>query len=149
MKIALVNGGFCEVDADDFDYLSSFRWRKNKAGYAVNTNSRKRIIMHRLIMNAPENKDVDHINRNKLDNRKENLRLCTQAENARNASIRTDNTSGYKGVAFNDNRWQATTKINGKRVYIGRYKTAKEAALAYDEVVRKLHGDFASTNFEE
>jgi hypothetical protein len=148
-QIPLTNGECAIVDDDDFDTVNQHRWMRTLAGYAVTTNSRRRIRMHRLVMDAPANTDIDHINRNKLDNRKENLRFCTQAENARNASIRTDNISGYKGVRFKANRWEASTKANGKRVYIGRFLTAEEAARAYDQVIKKLHGDFASTNFKQ
>jgi hypothetical protein len=99
-------------------------------------------------MNFPDKYQVDHINLNKLDNRRDNLRMCTPAENLRNVGARNRH-SNYKGVRFYKNRWVAEIGINYQHVYLGRFKLEEEAAKAYDKAARELHGEFARTNFQE
>lgn len=105
--------------------------------------------MHRLIMGFPEGKYVDHINGNSLDNRKSNLRVCTNSENQRNRYKTIRNTSGYKGVRLNTkrNKYDAEIGHHGKHYYLGTFLNPVDAAKAYDEMARKLHGEFAVLNF--
>lgn len=112
---------------------------------------RKTIIFHRLIMDAPKGMVVDHINGNTRDNRRCNLRVCTQSQNTQNGRKHEDNTSGYKGVFFWKTRgcWKAVIMAAGKVDSKGQYKTAEEAARAYDEKAKRLHGPFAKLNFPE
>ena len=100
------------------------------------------------------NKSIDHINRNRLDNRKCNLRMATQSQNNCNVSKYKNNTSGYKGVYYapynnKTNPWKAQIRINNKNKGIGYFKTADEAAKAYDKMAIELHKEFAWLNFKK
>jgi len=90
---------------------------------------------------------IDHINGNSLDNRIENLRECTHAENLRNRGKTSINTTGYKGVYNRNGRFRSIIGINGKSIKLGTFDTAIEAAKKYDLEAIKLHGEFANTNF--
>jgi len=119
---------------------------------------RKRIILARLLLNLTGPLQVDHINRNALDNRRCNLRVATKSQNARNNSGQSTRTSSkFKGVTFTDNQgmgrtcnktrpWRAYTRVNGKRIWIGCYATELEAAQAYNEYVKREFGEFACCN---
>ena len=98
--------------------------------------------MHQITLWRLQYHNHDMINHDKLDNRLSNLRLCTRSQNNANMRPRV----GYKGVRFTRNGWQAETKIDGKYIYIGRYKTAEEAAIAYNQKTSELFGEFAFNN---
>lgn len=108
------------------------------------------ILAHRLawfyLYGEWPGEDIDHINRNTLDNRPENLRLATRSENNMNRCVSA--THGFKGVSLHkpSGLWFARTKVNGKQLCLGYFKTPEEAADAYDNFVEKLHGDRALTN---
>lgn len=112
-----------------------------------------KVAEHRLIMEKHlgryllKNEEVDHINKNKLDNRIENLRLCTPTENNMNRGISKNNTSGYKGVRQIGEKWEARIGYKYRLISIGRYRTSEEAAIAYDRKAKELFGDFAYLNF--
>lgn len=93
-------------------------------------------------------KVVDHINLNGLDNRRGNLRLCTDGQNKANGRIRRDNTSGYRGVYWNAsaNKWQAYISVNSKRLYLGVFSDPWDAAVAYNDAALKHFGEFARIN---
>lgn len=103
--------------------------------------------LHRLVTNCPSDMVVDHINGDGLDNRRANLRVCTQAENVRNRRIHSNNRSGFKGVYFDPSStirsWRAKISINGKRIRLGRYASAEEAHKAYKAAAKQYHGEFA------
>jgi len=103
--------------------------------------------MHRLILNAPPDLKVDHINGNGLDNRKENLRLATTPQNVRNARLSLRNSSGFKGVKRKRQKWQASIVFNGKTIRLGVFDAREDAARAYDIAALLLHGEFARVNF--
>ncbi|MGL5315684.1 MAG: HNH endonuclease [Peptostreptococcaceae bacterium] len=121
-------------DMDDFELISGRIWYphsdKNKPKHMVYVLSAGGIRLHRLIMNPPDDMVVDHIDRNPLNNRKGNLRICTTEENNRNTSISKRNNSGLKGVHYDSerNRWVASIYFNGK-TYFKRFKYFSEAAL--------------------
>lgn len=99
-------------------------------------------------MNTPKELDTDHINRNGLDNRKENLRLCTIKQNSYNAKLSKRNSSGYKGVSKTWNgKWRARIRVNDIEKHLGVFFTSKEAAQVYDNAAQKYYGEFANLNF--
>jgi len=124
-----------------------FARRHGNTWYAARSEGKNQIHMHREIINAPADLQVDHINGNGLDNRRENLRLCTNAENARNRRLSKNNTTGYKGVDLDANRYRAQIRVGQKFVYLGRFDDPIEAAKAYDAAAREHYGEFARTNF--
>lgn len=151
------SGIFAAIDDDDFEKISCVRWvlfkcsvTNSENSYAANRSRSGTIFMHRLIMNARAGEKIDHINGNRLDNRKENLRLCTTSENNRNVKIsRKNNKTGYKGVSLEkgDGKYRSCIKVNGKTIHLGRFPDVVSAAKAYDEAANKYFGDFARTNF--
>jgi len=155
--IPLSQGEHAVVDNDVYEYLIQWSWCADFMGnsfYAARGEGRwphrKLVLMHRVIADAPTGMDVDHINGNGLDNRRENLRVCTHAENQRNRRKNKDNTSGFKGVFWHKNRkrYQAQIKICGKKIHLGYFLDPAEAAHAYDEAAKKYFGEFARLNFE-
>lgn len=154
-QIQLTKGYVTIVDDEDFKWLSKFKWcaTVNKSGSVRayrGTKSNKKctgFLMHRVIMNAPPEKQVDHINGNPLDNRRCNLRLCTGVENARNKGKKRNNTTGYCGVFTKRKKFRAQVNINKKTISLGVFDTPEEAARAYDAAVVNLHGEFARLNF--
>jgi len=160
--IKLTQGKYTLVDDEEFDKLNQYKWHAEKAPYtyyavrSVGSHAaRKRIRMSRFIMNAPEKMYVDHINHDGLDNRKENLRICTHAENSRNKKSHIDGSSEYLGVShrryFKKNgnyseRWVTEIMFCNKRIYIGRYRNEIDAALSYNQKAVELFGEFANLN---
>jgi hypothetical protein len=102
-------------------------------------------------MNASKDKHVDHINGDRLDNRKQNLRLCTQTENNQNSRCLKPKTSAYKGVCWSKSKkkWIAQICANGKSIFIGHYNKEQDAAYSYNLKAEELHGDFARLNSVE
>lgn len=146
---------YAKVDDADYEKVSPFKWSINgKAGYAVRglvENGKARTqLMHRLIMDAPEGSRIDHVNGDKLDNRRRNLRFATRSQNAMNKGKPKNNTSGFKGVSWykKAKKWCARIKVNGKTIHLGLFAEIKIAARAYDAAARELHGEFAYTNFK-
>jgi hypothetical protein len=139
------------VDPADYNWLMQFKWHASgKRGgilYAVN---QKRQRMHRLIINPPKEKLVDHINGNSLDNRRANLRLATYTQNNWNSRHGIGlGTSRYKGVIWykRNRKWEAVISVNGKRKHIGYFIDEKDAARAYDKAAKEQRGEFAVLNF--
>ena len=144
------------MDDADYPLVEKYRWYIQSIHglfYAQAKKDGKSIYMHRLITNAPIGLVPDHINFKGLDNRRENLRLVTLAENSRHNSARTKPRSGFRGVypdGLSGRRgWSARICVNQKKIYIGHYFTEEEAARAYDHAARQLHGDYAILNFPE
>src|SRR6185369_7879503 len=110
---------------------------------------RKHIYLHRLIMDCPKGMNIDHIDHNRLNNQKFNLRICTTKQNIANQKIRIDNTSGYSGVHWSNvaKKWQAVISINGINKYIGIFDNKRHAALARDLWAKDLYKDYAHLNF--
>lgn len=152
--VPLTKGLYATVDAADADLVGAFNWCAQVGPsntYAVRNYKNDRggltmVLMHRLILGV-EAGFVDHRDGNGLDNRRSNIRPATIGENARNARIRSDNTSGYKGVSFHKvtGRWSATIAINGKSKHLGLFGTPEEAHAVYCVAAKEMHGDFART----
>jgi hypothetical protein len=139
------------VDDEDFDRVRSYKWKYHR-GYARHFASEGiKMYLHRFIMNVPmRNPIVDHINGDKLDCRRENLRKCSKQENNRNASKREKTTSSkYKGVYKHKDKWRAYIYLNKKKISLGCYENEIDAALAYDKKAKELFGDFAKPNIED
>lgn len=137
------------VDNEDYEELSKFKWclNNNYAGRRVTTGYRKSAIvyMHSVINRTPIGFDTDHINGNKLDNRRKNLRSCKRSENIRNAGPRSDSGSGIRCIRFRDDHfrkkpWELRVKINGKEISRS-FKTKEEAVSDYKEFYdpRRIH----------
>jgi hypothetical protein len=136
------------VDDEDFYFINQYKWHFN-GRYAVRNNpprGSKLIRMHRIIADAPDGVEVDHINGDRLDNRKSNLRLCNHSENGKNISISKINTSGYKGVSKNGNCWRARIRVDGKLISLGYFREKTDAAMAYNHAAKKYFGEFAKLN---
>jgi hypothetical protein len=151
-EIKLKNGLTVLVDDEDYPILSQWNWccvSNNKKYVKTNfseNGKQKPVYMHRFIMQAPKGMDVDHINGNPLDNRKENLRVCTHSENKRNTKKFKNNTTGYKGVSIKKDKFQVKISHDYKQVHIGLFNTVEEAVKAYNEAALKYHGEFARLN---
>lgn len=135
------------VDDEDFDELQKYTWSVTVGDCVTTTVNRKTIVLHRLIMKAASTHVVDHINGNRLDNRKENLRLCTWSQNQGNRKMNKNNTSGYRGVIWvaQRNYWVARLKKDGTPKHLGCFKTKEEAAKAYKIAAIKQFGEFLNT----
>lgn len=147
---------FALIDPRDFEVVSRRKWVLTRGGrnkYAITNlrqaDNKRSIAMHRLILGAPDGSIVDHINGNGLDNRRSNLRLCSNRENIRNQRPRVDTTSPFKGVWFNKNRWQVAIEQNEERLHLGCFNFEHDAARQYDRAARVLFGAFARTNEQE
>lgn len=150
-KIPLGNDQFAIIDDEDYELVSQYNWSGARSGESDHIYAVTRLRMHRLVMNAPLGMYVDHINGDTLDNRKENLRLCTNAENQQNARAR-GGTSQYKGVSYNKKmkKWLGAFTVLGQTYHCGYFDDEKECARAVDKKRREVCGDFASKNlFEE
>ena len=141
------------VDEPDYQaFISGRKWsavRTNshaKTLYVIAHIKGRNVYLHRALLGINDGKIfVDHRNKNGLDNRRRNLRSCTHSENLCNRGKTVDNLSGYKGVSFCKRalNWFARIQIHGKKIHLGRFKSAKQAAIAYKKAARKYHGPFA------
>lgn len=136
--------GYCIVD-EELSYLDKHQWILNPSGYAVTSISGKTKFMHKMIL---EGEETDHINGDRLDNRRSNLRPANQSQNRFNSRVKKDSTNGYKGVYRNNSvYWGARIQKDGKRLYLGNFPTKEDAARAYDEKAKELFGEYAWLNF--
>lgn len=146
-EIPLTQGKVALVDDEDYERLVAMgKWQFVNGYASKGIWPNKSIKMHRLIMDTPIGFETDHINGNKLDNRRKNLRVCTTAENQLNRGVPKNNTSGFKGVHKFRNKWRSSIKINSRRVHLGLFTCPIEAASAYNEAAIKYHGEFAKLN---
>lgn len=134
------------IDTEDVSKCNKYKWCRGAGGYAI--SPRNRLLMSYLILDKqPEfGLYIDHVNQNKLDNRKSNLRICTNSENNCNKDKQSRNSSGYKGVYKQDIKWKAEITKDGVYYSLGRFNTPEEAALVYNKAAKELHGKFAVLN---
>lgn len=135
-KLQLTKGKEALIDDENYIEVSKNRWSYHHSDYVV--RGKPQVSLHRFIMKAKKGQYVDHKNRNKLDNRKENLRFCTRKQNQWN-------TRSYDGVHWRGDReaWIVRMRVNGRMKYIGYYKTKKQAEDARKEVSLKYHKEFS------
>ena len=155
------------IDEEDWDRVMHYApWcinknvrNKHKDVYYVVTSSKRAsqdgirgIKLHRFVTNCPKDKVVNHWNENTLDNRKENLVICSRAENKRFRGPQSNNSTGFKGVVQASRGKRFIAQIGngrGKHIRLGSYGTPEEAARAYDAKAKELHGEFAYLNFPD
>lgn len=156
-EILLPSGETVLIDDCDAD-LADLKWRR-VVGYATHNirksdGMRTTELLHRVILARIEGRELargeftDHINGNRLDNRRANLRLATHKQNLCNQGIRTDNTSGFKGVTWHKQagRWQSQIQHHRRNYFLGHFDDPIEAAIAYNDAALKYHGKFARLN---
>jgi len=157
--IPLTQGLNAIVDAEDFEWLSEYPWYASwdprGKSFEARTNqtrtdgSRFQHKMHRLILECGLGEEIDHRNHNTLDNRRLNLRKCTQAQNKQNKRAYSRCKSGFKGVCWKtrERRWTAQIQVSKKKMFIGYFDSKEEAARAYDVAAKQHFGEFAYLNF--
>jgi hypothetical protein len=150
-RVPLGKGRYALVDVADFDLVRQFRWSFHR-GYAEAYAGGTTTLLHRLIMGLGAGEIGDHINRDKLDSRRANLRRATTSQNAQNVGKRTKSPrSRFKGVTPNHNArktkpWRAVINLDGRAIYVGIFDREEDAARAYDHKAVEIHGEFAVTN---
>lgn len=161
--IPLTKGLFAQVDDEDFEYLSKWKWHAASKGrnsgfyaarrarvheYLVGT-VKPNIWMHRVLMNPVIGLEVDHRNNDGLNNQRFNLRICTHPQNTMNIPVYRTSTVGFKGATFRkrSNRWESYIKLDGVPSYLGSFESPELAAKAYDKAAIEYFGEFANLNF--
>ena len=152
-EILLTGGGVALVDDEDFERISAHRWRMDSRGRYARRSSEERgkgrieVLMHREVSGFPDGVMTDHINGNRLDNRRSNLRPATNSQNQMNR--KTSSASGFKGVVYvpRKRKWQATIRIQGRTRFLGLFASPDVAARAYDSSAAAAFGEYARLNF--
>jgi hypothetical protein len=153
-QIALGNGRVAIISAEDAPFVQGISWcwcptdregRGYVSGWPLAQGATRRVYLHRLIAKAGSGDVVDHVNGNTLDNRRQNLRLCSPSQNQANRLAGRNNTSGAKGVHWVEQGrcWRAQITINRKKHSLGRFSTVEEASAAYARAAEKAFGEFA------
>ncbi len=149
--IPLAEGSYAYVDAADYDWLSQWNWHTASGGYAARCEKGRIIFMHRVIMQPPPGMVVDHIDGNKANNCRFNLRVCTRKQNQGNMQKPHGAHSRYKGVSYSKRRdkFFAQCRFAGKHRWLGYFDDEVEAARAYDRAAVEECGEFARVNFPQ
>ncbi len=158
IEVPLSRGYVALIDAEDSEKVLAYKWhvlinKKNPVTtsiYVIGRIKGRTVYLHRFIMDAPKNLQVDHINHNGLDNRRANLRLATPSQNQYNR-IHTNTKTGFRGVKLcrtsKTAPFYAGIRSENRYYNLGSFKTREEAAIAYDRKAIELHGEFAVLNF--
>lgn len=149
-KCLLPTGDSFLIDASDLAEVQKHKWSIENSGYVHTTINGKHTRLHQFLM-RPYQGVVDHINGDRTDNRRSNLRVATNKDNVRNQKIGKRNSSGYKGVSYDSRRGKYAAHITVDRVgrFLGYYDNAVDAAVAYDRAAAIYFGEFARPNFKE
>ena len=138
------------IDSEDYCLVSKYRWVSNRSGYFLASTGERNshVFLHRMVIEPPDDMFVDHIDGNKSNCRKSNLRICSQTDNNRNVGVKSNNRCGYKGVYWASDRgkWRTEITVDRKHIHIGSFETAEEAARAYDKCALFYFGEYAKTN---
>ena len=130
------------VSECDYERINKHHWSLSKRGYAVmyNPANKKKVFMHRMVMNAEYGKIIDHKNCDPLDNRRENLRYATKSQNRMNCP----STNSHRGVSYHrqSGKWQAYIKKDGKQYALGMYINLEDAVAARKEAEEKYYGEY-------
>ena len=154
-QITLSCGSVVLIDVCDIHLSASRKWRFRRSGgvrsyeYVTANTDAKQLFLHREIMCASPGQVVDHINEDRLDNRRANLRFVTLTQNMRNRKKHSSGVSSrFKGVcSTKSRRWKAFIRNGEKQLYLGTFDNESEAAYAYDMASLQLHGEFGRRNF--
>ncbi len=148
--IPLTDGFYAYVDAADYEWLSGYTWW-SASGYAARSEKGRTIFMHREIMQPPPGMIVDHVDGNRADNCRFNLRVCTRSENQCNTCKKGRCTSRFKGVSYDKRhrKWYACCQVEGAYRWLGYFDDEVEAAKRYDRTAVEQFGAFARLNFPE
>ena len=159
IRVPLSGGGYTLIDREDEQIVMGRSWwiGWHRNGYPSRVYASiegRKPSLHRLILNPDAEDIIDHINGNPLDNRRANLRICTNAENVRNRRIHRNNKCGFKGVYFEprpgrNKPWRALIRVDRKRISLGYFATAEDAHAAYVAAAKKYHGEFANCGVHE
>lgn len=139
-------------DLEDYEKIKDYYWMLEKDGYArtvvYKDGGKKSILMHRLIMDAKHGEKVDHIKHNNTDNRKSQLRIVNNSQNAMNSNLEIKTASGVRGVSYNTKKkkWVPTLKLNGKSLYLGVFNEMEDAIKARKEAEEKYFGEYSYEN---
>lgn len=153
--ITLTRGFEAVIDAVDVPLVMAGNWYASVQPYTVYAvrsqligDKREAFRLHRVIMQPGLDQEVDHIDRDGLNNRRSNLRLASRSENARNQGRRSTSASGFKGVTWHQRskKWAATISVLGKQIHLGLFQTPQDAHATYVAAATELHGEFARTS---
>lgn len=151
MEVQTTTGESVIIDATDWPLYAQHRWVTTASGHVCTRLNGKVQYLHRLIINAGPNQEVDHINGNPADNRRSNLRIATHRQNLANQRKQANCSSRFKGVIriAQYNKWRAQIKVNKKCIFLGNFVIEEDAARAYDRAAQQHFGEFARLNFPE
>lgn len=139
------------IDDGDYTIVNAYKWFINPQGYvwahdySKGWRAKAQVLLHRLLLPPPKGQTVDHIDRNPLNNRRDNLRIATYSQQNMNTRTRSDNTTGHRGVYWEKRRncWRVCINLNGKQIHVGQFKDKQRAILAREAKAKELYGDFA------
>jgi len=136
------------ISIESIEIIKKYKWRLVKYGYVRTNIKGKSLGLHKILMNSDENNVVDHINRNPLDNRIENLRICPQSKNLINKGIQSNNTSKITGVWFDKsrNKWASELQFNKKKIFFKRFDSKEEAIIARKNAELEYFGEYNPIN---
>lgn len=148
IKIPMHGGLFALIDDDDYPLVAGSTWHRNSHGYPTAKIGQKTKTLHRVLLTASAGFEIDHINRNKLDNRRANLRFVTRSQNLANRVMK--NTKLYRGILHRNQRgkwyWHAQIGVNCGKKHLGTFPSAILAAAAYNVAALKYYGKHATLN---
>lgn len=152
-EIPLTQGRVALVDDEDYEELNKYKWfliSTPRNCYAARRERVHIVYMHRQLLGVTDSLEVDHIDHDGLNNQRNNIRLCTTRQNNHNSRAKSTSTSQYKGVTWYKaySKWKATIRYGKEHLFLGYFQQEEDAARAYDQMARRLHGEFAYTNFE-